>query len=272
MSRKNAAQESTATISQEAATWLILLKDQRRLSLQEGWQFLRWFVRSHRHAYEFLVLCRQDVRLTSVLEARRRASRGIHANRSQGLLRRNGVSWNVAAMVVLVLSVIFSFDRNSDKTPNGKSERPDGTIETPDDPVSIAAKEPTTRQLPDGTRVSLDAGSMLRVGFTESRREVHLEGEALFVVATEDAKRPFVVNTFLVDIAADEKSRFAVTIDTSVEVAVYEGVVRVSERGARAGAPVITVRGGGTYRVPLERFREIVAGGRGDSMTELVDG
>jgi transmembrane sensor len=110
--------------------------------------------------------------------------------------------------------------------------------------------------------VSLDAGSTLRVGFTDARRDVHLlDGKAMFDVAMDPA-RPFVVNTFLVDVAADKESKFAVRIDTSVEVSVYDGIVSVSGRGAKAGAPVISLKSGESYRVPMNLFREIVASGK----------
>ena len=273
MPKKNAAHESTQTLSRQAATWLVLLKEQRGLSFQQGQQFLKWLVRSHRHVYEFLLICREDARLTRVLRAQRQAPSVIHRRREQIVPPRSAkaegkyerMRWNVAAVVVLVLTLFFSLNNGNDKTPNDPFETPSGAVEAPDDAVAIAAKQPTTRRLADGTRVSLDAGSTLRVEYSPMRRDVHLlEGKALFEVA-KDPKRPFLVNTPWVDIAADEESQFAVTIDTSVEVAVYDGMVEIFGRGTNAGAQRITVNGGQTYRVPVDQFKEIMADRRGSS-------
>lgn len=268
MPKKNAAQESTQALSRQAATWLVLLKDQRGLSFQEGRAFLKWLVRSRRHVYEFLLICREDVRLTRVLRDQSQAANAIHARpwqvarpaKADG--RYDRLRWNAAAMAVLVLALFFSLKDDRDNATNGFVESSAGSVVAPDEAVAITTKKAETQRLADGTRVSVDAGSALRVEFSPTRRDVHLlEGKALFEVAN-DTQRPFVVNTLWANIVADEESKFAVTIDTSVEVAVYDGMVEVLGRGGRAGAQRITVKRGQTYRV---QFRDIVADGRGGS-------
>ena len=273
MVKKNDGNESTPEISRQAAVWWLLLKERRRLSMEEGWRFILWLMRSRRHLCEFILIGRLDVRLTRVVRSERDQSRAepdqsnvTHVNWWHGSSlkpaetrdRRHIAGWGVAASVLLLLPMVFLLPRMND-------------VETADGTIATAANEAKTRRLEDGSRVSLNADSTLRVEFTGKRRDVHLlQGKAIFDVE-RDTKRPFVVNTFLVDIAAVE-SKFAVKIDTSVEVAVYEGVVEVSGRSAKAGAPVITVKPGETYRVPIDRFRAIVANGSDSSRAELTDG
>lgn len=87
-------------------------------------------------------------------------------------------------------------------------------------------------QLPDGTPVILAAASRLRypvsLGRTGARREVYLEGKALFEVK-HDERRPFVVYTAH-GATEDLGTRFAVqeySNDTTVDVVVTEGRVEL---------------------------------------------
>jgi transmembrane sensor len=89
-----------------------------------------------------------------------------------------------------------------------------------------------TATLPDGTRLTLSAGS--RATWTSSfgaqSRDVALQGQALFDVV-HDATRPFRVHTRNV-VAEDIGTRFVVRAWpelAAVEVAVEEGVVSLSE-------------------------------------------
>lgn len=123
-----------------------------------------------------------------------------------------------------------------------------------------------TEKLEDGTGLVLGARSEVRVDFTPERRVVHhLGGEVMFDVA-EDTARPFVVSTFLVDVTGGTK--FGVVVDTTVTVTAQEGIVRVSVRGAKPGSSGIIVKGGHSYRVPVDGFRSVVAadGGGGARM------
>jgi transmembrane sensor len=124
--------------------------------------------------------------------------------------------------------------------------------------------------LEDGSLVSLGARSKLRTEFTEERRVVHLlEGEAMFHVE-EDKERPFVVSTFLIDATA-VSTKFSVAVNTTVEVEVHEGVVEISDRGAKPGSPVITLKSGQRYRVPVDS-RVVVADGSGGPRAEPNEG
>ncbi len=84
-----------------------------------------------------------------------------------------------------------------------------------------------TLQLPDGSMVTLNTDSAVRVAFTDRDRRLYLErGEAHFSVA-HDATRPFVVQTASVRVHA-VGTAFNIRLQTSaVEVLVTEGKVGV---------------------------------------------
>lgn len=153
--------------------------------------------------------------------------------------------WTIAAKALLMLGIVLVLTRRGDEPSAGA--------------LAIAANESAVRRLEDGTIVSVDARTMLRVAFTDHRRDVHLlGGKALFDVAI-DTNRPFIVNTFLVDVTAEVEAKFAVDIGSSVEVEVYKGAVDVSGRGTKTGSPVIRVKRGETFRIPVERLGSIFA-------------
>ncbi|MFN8803744.1 MAG: FecR family protein [Gemmatimonas sp.] len=117
---------------------------------------------------------------------------------------------------------------------------------------SIAAPlgRDVTAQLPDGSRVTLSAGSRLRWGgrFGRGARDVALEGEGYFDVVHDEA-RPFRVRTRNA-VAQDVGTRFVVRAWPElpeVDVAVEEGVVALMD----------------TLRPPMEQATLLHAGQRG---------
>lgn len=100
-------------------------------------------------------------------------------------------------------------------------------------PIGVTAAVP----LPDGSRITLNTNSKIRVAVTERERRVELNhGEAFFEVA-KDRQHPFVVK------AGDKRivvvgTKFSVRREGSdVRVVVTEGVVRVEQERAGAQAP-----------------------------------
>lgn len=86
--------------------------------------------------------------------------------------------------------------------------------------------------LQDGSAITLDSDSQVRVQFSDSRRDIQLlQGEALFDVA-KNPERPFVVRADETDVTAVGTS-FAVSLTErrsgGVEVLVREGVVDVAD-------------------------------------------
>ncbi len=105
-----------------------------------------------------------------------------------------------------------------------------------DQPVARAyvqtskAGERKSFQLPDGTKVMLNAGSTLRIpaNFSHASREISLEGEAFFDVA-RDARKPFVIHTNLMDIKVlgTAFNIKAYPADASTETTLLTGSVEV---------------------------------------------
>jgi ferric-dicitrate binding protein FerR (iron transport regulator) len=130
--------------------------------------------------------------------------------------------------------------------------------------VSTAPTLPTATapgMLSDGTPMLAERGAIWKERFSAQRREVHLhKGDMLFDVSG-DFKRPLVVTTAMVDIAAVD-ARFAVRLDDNPALQVYRGEVEVSAHGAPKGAPVIRVKQGETFPLPRHGFRAAL-GARG---------
>jgi transmembrane sensor len=108
-----------------------------------------------------------------------------------------------------------------------------------------------TITLADGTELTLAPGSRVRLGagYGQPRRELWLDGEAMFVVV-HDATRPFVVRTANA-VTVDVGTRFVVRAypeDRSVRVAVVDGAVALSDSGVGAGVRA-TLRPGMVGRV-----------------------
>ena len=102
--------------------------------------------------------------------------------------------------------------------------------------TSAVVVRPETRQLPDGTRVELNAGAELEVDFSGPLRRVALRrGEAHFQVA-KDAQRTFVVEAGGVAVRAVGTAFSVGMASDTIEVLVTEGEVAV-ESPAR-GQPV----------------------------------
>jgi ferric-dicitrate binding protein FerR (iron transport regulator) len=100
--------------------------------------------------------------------------------------------------------------------------------------IATARGQRATLTLNDGSRVDLGVASKLRFaeGFGGARRDVYLEGEAVFEVQ-HDSLRPFVVHTKRA-IATDLGTTFVVrdyASDSSVTVAVREGLVELRAAG-----------------------------------------
>lgn len=127
-----------------------------------------------------------------------------------------------AAIVIAALgggALIARFGMDASKPPAPAPEMRD---------IATARGQSATVTLGDGSRVVVGFDSRLRFaeGFGGARRDVYLEGEALFEVR-HDSLRPFVVHTARAT-ATDLGTTFVVrdyASDSSVTVAVREGIV-----------------------------------------------
>lgn len=88
--------------------------------------------------------------------------------------------------------------------------------------------------LPDGSSITLNTATVVRVDLTEKKREVDLtEGEAFFQVA-KDPTRPFVVNVGGKRVIAVGTAFSVRREGDDVRVVVAEGTVRMEDRRARS--------------------------------------
>ena len=137
------------------------------------------------------------------------------------------IRWAVAASVLLAVAF---FTWNHDFL----------TGDVYSTPIGVTAAVP----LSDGSKITLNTDSEIRVAVTETERRVNLEqGEAFFEVA-KDPKRPFVVRAGNKIITA-VGTQFSVRRDhDDVRVVVTEGKVRV-EHASGGSVPSAQVSAGG---------------------------
>jgi transmembrane sensor len=104
----------------------------------------------------------------------------------------------------------------------------------------------TITELPDGTKVWVNAGSTLTYetsSFNKKNREVMLDGEAYFKVATNPAK-PFIVKAKKIDVKAfgTEFNVKAYADENIVETTLVHGIVKIEGNNEKKGHFVIDMR------------------------------
>lgn len=107
--------------------------------------------------------------------------------------------------------------------------------------VEIPYGQRINMTLNDGTKVSLNAGSVLEYPavFSGNSRKVKIKGEALFDVK-HDSKHPFIIETFACDVEV-LGTRFNVAADEQAnlfELALMQGSVKLTQRSGE-GDPII---------------------------------
>jgi transmembrane sensor len=104
------------------------------------------------------------------------------------------------------------------------------------DSASTAIGEISSYMLPDGSKITVNAQSAVRVGFTKTQRQIFLDsGEAFFEVH-HNTKRPFVVVAGLRKVVVTG-TKFDVEVNSprsALQVAVVEGHVNVGDNHAKA--------------------------------------
>ena len=167
----------TPAIAAEAAVWIARLHGPDR-SRQMERECLEWQARSeaHRVAFERCTDTWQDVADVTLRDYATAAKIGAEAPHKPWLTRRprRAVGVALAGMVVAVLLVVMQPWQAGDT-------------------YATNVGELRTVILKDGTRMSLNTSTRVRVALASAQRTVSVEeGEALFEVA-KDALRPFVV-------------------------------------------------------------------------------
>jgi transmembrane sensor len=213
-----------ASIDDVAASW-VAREDRAQLTVEERAQRDAWLEADTRHfgayARAHAVLARTDRARALSAGEMDRAFTARAPRRARRVLR-----WAVGlAAVVGVLAI-------------GVQRQDDGA-------EYFATRKGEILRVPlqDGSAITLDSDSQVRVQFSATRRDIHLlQGEALFDVA-KNPQRPFVVRAEETDVTAVGTS-FAVSLTErrsgGVEVLVREGIVDVTDtQGAVAPARLV---------------------------------
>ncbi|MFT4251219.1 MAG: FecR domain-containing protein [Caulobacter sp.] len=206
------APETADDINQAAAEWVA--RADRGLTATEDAALSAWLASDRRREGAYL-------RMTAVLfsaEGARAEASETPARRGFRASRRLWLGAGIAAAVVGVVSLALL-------------ERPEQ--------LDTRRGEKRVVALDDGSVITLNTATRLRVHYTAGRRSITLErGEALFDVA-KDPDRPFVVRAGSTEVRAVGTS-FTVgqLADQPVQILVREGVVEVSERRSDRRRPM----------------------------------
>jgi transmembrane sensor len=222
----------------EAAAWLARLRGPS--TPEDHAAFEAWYEAAPKHAdaYEAVLQSWEAAGLARLTPAGQARS-SLRAGR---VYRWRYAIAAVAATVVVVL-VAFGAD-GAVFAPN-----PARTVE-----FASGAGEIRTIELADGSRITLDAGSLLQTAYSaDERRVVLVRGRARFTVA-HSGKRPFVVAT-PVGLVIAHGTVFDVAFDgTRLKVSLLQGSVQVRRAGVLSQA--------GASRVLIPGQRVIVEGGK----------
>lgn len=254
----------TREIAAEAAVWVARLHGPSRSRAMEQ-ECLAWQARSaaNRHAFERCTDTWMDVPSVTVAGAYASAGRGAppgaaHEEHSRQLRRpgRSAAMLGMAAVALAAVAVLWQPWRDIHH-------------------YRTAVGELQTVVLRDGTRLSLNTDTRVRVELDSAQRTVSIEGgEALFEVA-KDAKRPFVVRAaasevvalgtvFTVRLAPGSPDAAATLVVTLIEG-------QVSLRPAAGGSAEGVAPAQPLLMSPGERVRLVKAAGRAGQATQQVD-
>lgn len=141
-----------------------------------------------------------------------------------------------AAMLVLVLTTVWVFQKKEMPPAVAQSGKQQKIVNNKDTYWSYATNNETNQKnilLEDGTEVTLYPNSGLRypVRFEKDRRDIFLEGKAMFSVA-KDKQRPFTVyNKDIATTALGTKFLVNGQDKGSVVIELYEGKVAINSAG-----------------------------------------
>jgi transmembrane sensor len=235
--------------AERAADWIARLKN---AGPQERAAFVRWMKESPRHVRDTLLAAALEVELRRIDPERKfdidqlaSLSNVVQVHPAVALRSRSATprwrwaaGFGLAATIAAVAWLGWS-----------------GNLEAWLQPTRYATAigEQRSIELSDGSLVSLNAQSRVRVEYSSGARDVYLEsGQALFVVE-RDARRPFRVHAGDAIVQAVGTKFDVNRLADRTDVAVIEGVVEVAAAGATNGAP--TQRGGSPATL-LERLAE----------------
>ncbi len=215
---------NTAVIRTEASAWVAQLET-GSLVPADVEALREWTARSPRHAAELRRLARLSLELNALTEMTGPLAQAAQARRP--IVRRRFGSkfllpaYALASVLVVISLYWYSSQHSGDPLIPLLVSR---SLET-------AVGEYEEYSMPDGSRISLNTGTQLKVSFDDHQRMVTLiSGEALFTVA-RDENRPFIVAAGNSEVRALGTAFVVRYIQEEVEVSVTEGKVMMSSVG-----------------------------------------
>lgn len=212
-----------------AVAWLVRLSDGASPALNEACAAWRASDPSHEQAWQEAVRLWQSPELAAALA---RASLSPH--RSAGVIARRALA-AAAIAVLMVVGIAWMRDTQG------------GAIRWAMADLRAPLHELRVLGLPDGSRITLDAGASADMDFSADLRRMRLNGGRMVVDAAHDRARPLVITT---DFGAVRVvgTRFLVDLEGGgLAVAVQEGRVTVeTAAGSTALGPGQRLRLSGT--------------------------
>jgi transmembrane sensor len=147
--------------------------------------------------------------------------------RRESWLRSGTGKWAIAAGLVAMVSAsaIVWFGKNG-STP-GASEQAQIAAAPNDPQILTSGKDRRTIRLPDGSRITLDRNSSIKLAYSDNQRGVTLQNGRAHFAVHKDAGRPFIVSAGRLTATA-VGTAFDVSLSPKGEgVMISEGTVRV---------------------------------------------
>jgi len=214
MNQRNRDARAPEGVREDAIAWLVRLRSSP--SEEHRAAFEAWYAANPRHAdsYDALLDSWEATQLASITPAGRQAR------------PRSSRSWRqVAAAAAVLLVVAASVFLANDLWPGA----------APEARLATGVGEIRTITLDDGSRVTLDTDSLLRVALDDRARRLLLErGRARFEVARDD-RRPFVVAAGATEVVAHGTVFDVDRASHRIVVALLEGAVEVRRSGPMVG-------------------------------------
>ncbi|QEH41314.1 FecR family protein [Chitinophaga sp. XS-30] len=161
---------------------------------------------------------------------------------------KNGWGWYALAVAAVLGIIMTTLWIQRDEQPGAEGAPEESRLA-----YTSKAGERKSFQLPDGTKVMLNAGSTLFLedSFNTAKRSLTLEGEAFFDVA-QHASMPFVIHTSAMDITVlgTAFNVKAYKNDETNETSLVRGLVKVS---LRSGAHELLLHPNEKVVVPLQQ-------------------
>lgn len=223
--------KSDAAVRREASDWVALIHDAD--AAVDRAAFERWCAEDPRHPVAYARAERAWESAALLAKTKFGRDRGLPER--QRAFNRPALGYALAAAGVILVAAIIGLSVAA----RGWSH-PDRTA----DETEVASNLGQIRKvaLPDGSAVTLDTASVLRVAFTNSERRLYLaRGRARFDVA-HDAARPFIVMAGDGSVTAHGTVFDVAVLGDKVQVLLLRGSVDVSEGRTTAASAAATRR------------------------------